>query len=79
MALCFFHIQASDGFLEPTLEELGQELKMALSDVGGILFEQLGSRLPLFSSPEDLFQFFVTLRGKCFPVSLLCSITLIQL
>ena len=57
-------MQVSDGFLEPLLEELGQELKDALSDVGGMLFEQLSSRLPLLASPDELFQFFTTLEGK---------------
>jgi hypothetical protein len=57
-------LQACDGYLEPTLEELGQQLREAMPDVGGMLVEQLGSHLLLVSSPEELFQFFVSIRGK---------------
>jgi len=55
-------LQACDGYLEPTLEELGQQLREAMPDVGGMLVEQLGSHLLLVSSPEELFQFFFSIR-----------------
>lgn len=61
--------RVTDGFLEPTFEELGEELKEDLSDVGGMLFEQLGSRLPLLSTPEELFQFFQGLKELLAPAS----------
>lgn len=61
--------RVTDGFLEPTFEELGEELKEDLSDVGGMLFEQLGSRLPLLCTPEELFQFFQGLKELLAPVS----------
>lgn len=61
--------RVSDGFLEPTFEQLGEELKDDLSDVGGMLFEQLGSRLPLLCTPEELFQFFHGLKELLAPVS----------
>ncbi|XP_024372271.1 anaphase-promoting complex subunit 5 [Physcomitrium patens] len=61
--------RVTDGFLEPTFEELGKELKDDLSDVGGVLFEQLGSRLPLLCTPEELFQFFQGLKELLAPVS----------
>jgi hypothetical protein len=61
-------LQACDGYLEPTLEELGQQLREAMPDVGGMLVEQLGSHLLLVSSPEELFQFFFSIRGKSIEV-----------
>jgi anaphase-promoting complex subunit 5 len=64
----FFVLQACDGYLEPTLEELGQQLREAMPDVGGMLVEQLGSHLLLVSSPEELFQFFFSIRGKSIEV-----------
>ncbi|CAK9272339.1 unnamed protein product [Sphagnum jensenii] len=62
------HSKACDGYLEPTLEELGQQLREAMPDVGGMLVEQLGSHLLLVSSPEELFQFFFSIRGKSIEV-----------
>ena len=64
-----YQTRVTDGFLEPTLEELGRELKEDLSDVGGMLFEQLGSGLPLLCTPEELFQFFQGLKELLGPVS----------
>lgn len=61
--------RVTDTFLEPTFEELGSELKDDLSDVGGMLFEQLGSRLPSLSTPEELFQFFQGLKELLAPAS----------
>ncbi|EFJ22492.1 hypothetical protein SELMODRAFT_104828 [Selaginella moellendorffii] len=59
--------KACDGFLEPTLEDLGMQLKECLGSIGEVIAEQLASRLLGFSSPEDLFTFVVLgLRGKLF-------------
>ncbi|XP_024536915.1 anaphase-promoting complex subunit 5 isoform X1 [Selaginella moellendorffii] len=51
--------KACDGFLEPTLEDLGMQLKECLGSIGEVIAEQLASRLLGFSSPEDLFTFVV--------------------
>lgn len=61
--------KGTDWFLEPTFEVLGEELKAALSDVGGMLCSQLSSRLPALSTPEELFQFFQCLKELLAPVS----------
>lgn len=56
-------MQASSGFAEPSLEELTQQLMNGL-EVGEKLAAWLHGRLRSLTSPEDLFTFFLTLRGE---------------
>lgn len=60
-------LKAHDNFLEPSFEELGFQLKLALEEGGGLLVNQVASRLMGFLSPDDLFTFALGLRELLAP------------
>ncbi|KAK1277328.1 Anaphase-promoting complex subunit 5 [Acorus gramineus] len=61
--LLFSLTKACDDFLEPTLDELISHLKAACGEEGGELCGDLMECLLHFSSPDDLFNFFMKLRS----------------
>ncbi|XP_020528576.1 anaphase-promoting complex subunit 5 [Amborella trichopoda] len=56
--------KACDNFLEPPLEELISQLKATADELNEYFLEQLTSRLSSLTYPDDLHNFFISLRGQ---------------